>query len=119
MTDRDGLPHERIREALFWILFASWPLYFLTFWIVQEAPGPTPVELLLLIGSVNAGMTAMAYLLGKFLYQDTQRELSHRTAENGRKLGAIYDALAAVGVTRKEPLRLIRHRDPGDPGKSG
>ena len=120
MDDRDGLPHQGFREAIFWVLFASWPLYIAWGWYADERPGPFPIDGFLTAGSVLAAVTATAYLLGKWDYQDTQRRFVNQQREDHRLLSQIHDGLAAVGIMRREPMRLqlIRRGRP-DEDKSG
>jgi len=112
LRDRSTLPHARLRAAIFWILFLLWPSQRVVCHIWQP-------RWISHAADIGAAITALAFLLGKFLFQDTQKELSQRTSQLETLLGQVRDGLASVGVTRREPgLKLIR-RDDDDQGVSG
>src|SRR5258706_5080561 len=93
MTDREALPHDRVRLAICWILILTWP----AFRIAEQMWHPSWYDD---AEDVAAALTAMAFLLGKFLYQNTQRKVCERLEQVERKVEGYdeaWDLLAPLG----------------------
>lgn len=94
MRDPSELPHPKLRTACFWVLFAAWPAFWTLFdlWLARrgrlEIDGFSGSVLagFAFCGSLLAVVTSLAYLIGKLLFQETQREQSWRLARVEKRI---------------------------------
>jgi len=101
LKDRNPLPHNRVRLAIFWILILTWPTFRVTehFW----QPGwYTDAE------DVAAALTVMAFLLGKLLFYDTQRAVCERLEQVERKVEGYDEAWDLLAPLDDGPSRSSR-----------
>ena len=71
-----GLPHEPIRRAIFWVLAFTWPAFMVAFdaWPMKCETG----DAFKIAGSILSGVTGTAFLLGRALYLNTQAQVCER-----------------------------------------
>jgi hypothetical protein len=82
VRDDYDLPSQRLRSAIFWVLFLTWP----GLRVVDHLWHPAWMDD---VSDTAALMTALAFLLGKMLYQNTQKELGWRLRRvESRVMGA-------------------------------
>jgi hypothetical protein len=74
MGDRDGLPNERVRLTIFWVLILTWPAMRVASHIWH--PG-----WLAKVEDAGAATLLVAFVLGKWLYFNTQRRVCERLDE--------------------------------------
>jgi len=85
MRDRNALPHAGVRAGIFWVLILTWP----AFRVVEQLWHPgwyADAE------DIGAALTLLAFLLGKFLFQDTQRKVVERLDHLERKVEGYDEA---------------------------
>src|SRR5258706_6705883 len=85
MHDLGKLPHPKTRAAIFWILFLAWPAMRVT----RHVWGP---EWLSLAEDAGAVLTALAVLTGKYMFQNTQRDVCERLNGVERKVEGYDEA---------------------------
>jgi hypothetical protein len=91
MTDRDGLPHERVRLTIFWILILTWPA-------MRIAGHISHLAWLEEAEDAGSASVFIAFVLGRWLYFNTQRNVCQRLDEVERCWQLVH----------APPLELIR-----------
>jgi hypothetical protein len=92
MRETTGLPHERIRHAIFWILISTWPVFRIVE-MIWHPPWYDRAE------DVAASLTFLAFLLGRWLYLDTQKKVCERLDDIERAWQLMYPGDDRPGLT--------------------
>ncbi len=96
------LPHRRVRAAIFWILIATWPVFRVAEHLWQPDWYGDAED-------VAASLTVLAFLLGKVLWQDTQRKVCRRLEQVERKIEGYDEAWDLLApLTGEGPSRSSR-----------
>lgn len=115
MRDLSGLPHAKMRAAIFWILFLSWPAMRVTRHVCHP-------QWLGTMEDIGAIVTATAWLYGKLLFQDAQRETTERLNELGERIDGWARSLNRLqpGLIPPRPrLAAVPAREPGKRARGG
>ncbi len=99
MRDRNAFPHARVRVAIFWILILTWPALRVIGHLWRPGNWYADAE------DTGAALTLLAFLLGKLLFQDTQRKVCERLDQVEQRVHGYDEALSQFSP---EPVRLRR-----------
>ena len=86
MRDRNAFPHARVRVAIFWVLILTWPALRVIAHLWHPGDWWADAE------DTGAALSLLAFLLGKLLFQDTQRAVCQRLDQVERKVEGYDEA---------------------------